>query len=842
MHITNNAAPLEFSNTPEGRQAYANTLKTCLAPLKDQTLKDVSSLYEKVSQDVSRDLLVKAEKAAASNSVRYYLWSKNHPRLDTFFRVITCGLMHFVAEKGAARCKKHGPIIDIAQSVGIIRCLYSEKESQWQQLHETITQQTSSYETFSPTKVLALLNEQEQKGGKKTDCEGILRSFLHRNTRTILNQPQTFLDNTYYNDLIVLWNRVKADDATSATLQQTKGVYILAQDWSALNFNTKLELLETMQKHPQRFEPILQQIISETEKCLTWDHFSTKPSQERQEIITQVNILLDMPNLEATSTLSDAMRHLREYIQTSYFKECDWNNEDVVVHLEGVCQNLDIVDECAIAKDTAFLEANWDECDVETRIENTSLLVEDEKHYAKELERRRKEVFAIVEGLLDRPIDEFEYTLHMLRELKPVFTKGCTQALKSIKEQLLAQIEAAVQAGTPREDLISKAQLIGINQKILEELAPQGWISSALAFLYTGKSKSARLQEAQQAVTADLLHRRHKLRELGVPTPIARVPTNEDVAKFRLSESHLKVAPPTIGPLAYKSKITELNDLLKEADKQQLIPRTLTESTSDRSSLCFNKNELMQKLSSFLQSLENTNLNARLTKVRDVLGAYTDQLKERLKAANTPNEKRDIYNELVELVCKEMGFACYHCEDRKLMAAMLIFNEKLVANATESGSAKQKVLEWLAKKRDALASNILQEMVQHNIAHARDSVFYDVSSSISRWRHVLRRQLGLGDVPAPAHSIDSGLSENQIMNRFNQTYTTEWILEQAMEEHAKENGNSALKIGAINEYLESRISNFDDLKYDLLDEESYKLLKGAMALYLQEIGVFNPIL
>lgn len=63
-----------------------------------------------------------------------------------------------------------------------------------------------------------------------------------------------------------------------------------------------------------------------------------------------------------------------------------------------------------------------------------------------------------------------------------------------------------------------------------------------------------------------------------------------------------------------------------------------------------------------------------------------------------------------------------------------------------------------------------------------------------------------------------------------------------MEEHAKENGNKALKITTINEFLGSRISNFDDIKFDLLDEESYKLLKGGMALYLQEIGVFKPTL
>lgn len=832
---------LHFSKDMQDRKNYADGLKAQLDTVRGKSLKEVTALYNQVIEDVGQTRLHKAEVTCKSNPVRYFLWSKEHPRLDIFFRIITCGIMHAVARRGEARYQQKGPILEIAKSVGIIQSTRSEKIRDMERVSSKLNEQLQSYETFSPSKALELLNEQTKINGEQdARSSHHVRVFLNTYLNRFLNASKTFIDDTYYNDLIALCQQTAPNSRTLMDLQQTKAIYTEAQEWPTLAFDTKLTLLATMQEDPTRYKSILQQIIAETEKNLTWDQFSTKSIQERQEIITQINIILDIPNLQEAAVLSAALENLREYIRTAYFKECAWNNQEIVQHIEGVCQNLDIIDECAIAKQTAFLEANWNESSFDERIQNTLLLVhETEKYYEKELDRRRKEVFGKLEGLLDRPVEEFNYVIGMLDALEQVYKKGCAEALEHVEEQLLARMDQVAKSGEPRDDLIAKAEIYGIEDKVLKEFIPQGWISSAFHYIRTGKSQSERIDET---VSLALLEQRQRLRALGVATPISRVPTPKDIAKLQIDASHLKVSPPSIRQIAYKSKITELNDFLREADKAGFIPSTFTESASNTSSLQFNKNDLLYRLSTLFSTLEHYSLNDRLTKVRDVLGPYTDQVKERLKSAQSQSEKRDIYTELVELVCKEMGYACYHCEDRKVNAAMMIYNEKLATEVADSGTPQQKVFEWLAQKRDALVSNILQEMVQHNINTSRLPVFYDVSSSISRWRYVLRRPLGLGDVPSPAHSIDSGLTEAQIINRFNKTYTRKWILEQAMEEHAKENGNKALKINTINDYLESRISNFDEIKYDMLDEETYKLVKGGMALYLQEIGVFHPLL
>ncbi|MBS0655656.1 MAG: hypothetical protein JSR46_07760, partial [Verrucomicrobia bacterium] len=323
------------------------------------------------------------------------------------------------------------------------------------------------------------------------------------------------------------------------------------------------------------------------------------------------------------------------------------------------------------------------------------------------------------------------------------------------------------------------------------------------------------------------------------------VPKKHELAKYQTTESHLKIGPPSIPRLeGQQVNVTELFDFLKAADRERLIPDILRESTSDTSTVTHRKQQILQELSALMQQLQRgVGLSDRLIKVRDVLSVYTVQVKERLKQATSQQAKREIYNELVELVGKGMGFACSHCEDHKLNAAMQIFNEKIVGNLEESGTTKQKILEWLAKKRDALVSGMLQEMVQeHMNSGFMGRVFSDVSSSISRWRYVCRRPLGLGDVPSPAHSIDSGLTESQILARFKRTYTVNWILEQAMEEYKKgAAGHKELQSGPMADYLASRISNFQDLMDDLLKEDGLTLRKEAMALYLQEIGVFTAI-
>jgi hypothetical protein len=212
--------------------------------------------------------------------------------------------------------------------------------------------------------------------------------------------------------------------------------------------------------------------------------------------------------------------------------------------------------------------------------------------------------------------------------------------------------------------------------------------------------------------------------------------------------------------------------------------------------------------------------------------------------------QREIYDELVTLIAMEIGFATYHCEDRKLNAAMMIYREKIKREGLKDESIPQKVQQWAANQRDSLFSQVVYEMILE--ASARNGMVYDVASRIGYWRYIMKDELALGNVPPPEHDLDK---TNQILDidsirvRFKNTYTVKWLFEKAREEHKLEeaqrkiNANLTptpeLSSSTIYNYLSSVISNFDEICDKLFHEENYTLLDRGLALFLQETGLIK---
>ncbi|MBS0656028.1 MAG: hypothetical protein JSR46_09640, partial [Verrucomicrobia bacterium] len=348
-----------------------------------------------------------------------------------------------------------------------------------------------------------------------------VKNYLNRHANYFLNSPNTYTDEELYDTVIQVYSLINFNNDHLRTLHQAKEVYTMASIWPVLPFDEKLALLEAMQSAPDRFTPVLSQIIIETEQFLTWDRFCGLTDTEQQQVITQVNIILEIANLDERSLLSNALTGLREDIRSSRFKSCQWDNREEVEFLRKMCNNLDLVDEFRVAHDTQEIEKAWDDIPYEQRRENTEILVADRKHYGNELERRRKETFDLLEGVKSRPLEEYEYVVEMLRLLKPAFTEGCERALKTIETEILESIKEAEKNQNPPDDLATKARMIGINADVLSDISNDGWIYSGVMFVVSGfKRRGQRIEEGMAGVDSDLLQKRHARREIGEPTPI----------------------------------------------------------------------------------------------------------------------------------------------------------------------------------------------------------------------------------------------------------------------------------------------------------------------------------
>ncbi len=429
----------------------------------------------------------------------------------------------------------------------------------------------------------------------------------------------------------------------------------------------------------------------------------------------------------------------------------------------------------------------------------------------------------------------------MLFALYPDNKKSCDAQLRLVKERLLSSIDNDESRQDPqlRQIFNSKAVIIGLDPSIIDDLSESGLFSSTLRSGF--KSRDLRFRKC---VKETLVLERVELRNGGRATDLDRIPSNEDLRKLKLNSNHFKVSPPAIVKFKGEVNILDLLNNLTEANRRGLIPDILRECGTNNQTILHQKKTVMDAVEKLLNNLINPieKLTDRQLRVLEILKHYTDQLKRSLRTCKTDEVAHQIYLDLVELLLKGLGFAYFHCEDRKLNAAMVIYNEKIAQLQTESASIEMKVQFWVAKKREELLTQLLQELII-KAKKKNEEIDLDVASAIAYWRYCLKDQLGLGDVPASQYKdkYQGGLTQSQIINEFNGVYTPQWVLEQAMEEYRKPGGAAELKMESMFELFKSRFKQYEDIAYDILDEETNVLLDCGMALYLQEAGVFAPL-
>jgi hypothetical protein len=113
---------------------------------------------------------------------------------------------------------------------------------------------------------------------------------------------------------------------------------------------------------------------------------------------------------------------------------------------------------------------------------------------------------------------------------------------------------------------------------------------------------------------------------------------------------------------------------------------------------------------------------------------------------------------------------------------------------------------------------------------------------VAYWKYELRDQLGLGNILASPYFMPEGLTKKGILKEFTKYYTSEWVLNCAMEDHNQKISKCpALQIGPIFDLLTSRFKNFTDFREDLLDDDFIYLRREGMALFLQECEIFELI-
>lgn len=564
-----------------------------------------------------------------------------------------------------------------------------------------------------------------------------------------------------------------------------------------------------------------------------------KLSQEdRKAVIDQACFLMGDEDEDLADSIEDAFSNLRDYVQDKALKECLWTPKEAE-YLQGLCEDLGMVPEFVRAFNTSRIEQTWQNVGYAERIENTKDILLDPKHYELELERRRKEVFALSASQDKLTFEQWEYLITMLRLLLPIYEQGCRIELRRQKERLLSSM--ADKASRENQELlgefVKKAQIIRLDPKIMQDLSSGGSINALWLYLQSGKRYDDRLEAS---IHESLRDERMQLRRIGCATEVVRVPTQEDLKLLTFVENHIAITVPQVPVFKGKADLMQLMKYLKEADKLKLIPDVLLRPKDDGTNQPMKKKQVLDALEGWLKKPiandENYELNAR---TKGILMHYVVSLQQRFMACKTKEEKRELYVEVVELVGKEMGFAYYACNDRKFNAAMMIYSEKIAGLSLESESTEKKVQFWAAKKRSDFVTAMLHDMIHEAMESTGTNL--DVASAIGYWRYDFKDEFGLGDVPPSQYNVRGGLLRAEIRKRFENTYTPDWLLAEAMSEHRKQDGLAVMKIAAINDFLASRLTNYQVLSYDLLDEDTYELLDRGMALYLQEAGVFEPV-
>ena len=475
----------------------------------------------------------------------------------------------------------------------------------------------------------------------------------------------------------------------------------------------------------------------------------------------------------------------------------------------------------------------WEAMDPTYRVENTRQLVNNPKVFEAEIDRRRKEIFEQVPHVKILNGNSFDYVVDMLFALQPAYQKGCRIQLGLIKQHFLEVMrnkKLRSQEGAHSE-LIRIGNILGYDPEMLRTtLGGTNVFSSFATFLQTGKRLETRIHET---VSHELVAASGELRDNGHATEVRNLPT---LKKLHLTQQAIEVTPRPITEFNGKVNLLELMDHLATVDNR--IPESLEDRQNNGTIKVRVKKEHLAKLRQYLQKLEGADqLNERLSSIRNILRHYTAVVRQQLK--NPDADKEEVYFGLVELVAKELGFALYACEDRQLNTAMIILRTKIRSDNLEDESIPQRVQQWAAKLRDELVTNLLHGMLVE--ASKRDQTQYDIASSIGYWRHELRKQLGLGNVPQQAHALSRGISRDEILQRFQKIYTASWLIQKAQAEYKDKKGAPEFRFVTIREYLESVIRNYRDLEDGMVTEDWSALTDEGMAFYLQETGLIARV-
>lgn len=835
---------VSFPTSQEDRQSYANAVSQALRSLNDSTLSWMENFEAAIDQQVGSYNLQQSEAVKRHFSVRFYLWTREHPKWALVLKIMTLGAMILLERAGRKKYETHAPLIQLAEEVRYLNEKVNARQNEVYRLEQAAS--TAISRKTPPEKWLSVLQEISwNRNGFNQKFFNSVRTQIISNSANDLSDPESYQSETRYNALTSIYELMVCPDQL-AEITEGKLIYTEAKEWDRLDHKAQMALLNRMTNDPRRFAPLLNENIEQAKQELSWDKFKKLKADRRQNLIERVAFLQE--ELPRSRSLENAFSGLCEDIQQKGFKECSWSPEETR-NLEEICEQFGLADEFSLAQYTHQVEANWDQLGAEERLENTRVLILNASYYAKELGRRSDEIFRSAESSEELPFEQWKYLVEMLETLRPFSPKKTDQTLKCVKEQLLSTMsdDKARQDKSKREEFIQKANLLGLDPDIINDLGNNGILSSFWKFVKTGKTQEKRLEKN---VNKTLVKQRIELRKDGVPTKISRVASQKDLYKLTLNAEHMKVTLPSIIPFEGEADIKDLLKHLRQADALGLIQATLKEVSDDNRTILHTKQTIFAAVEKLLNNLPDDSaprprgldpLSDRQKRVREILKHYTFQLQDRLKKCKNQEETREIYEEIVEYIAKGMGFAYFHCEDRKFNAAMVIYNEKIAQLGTDEGSTEKKVQVWAAKKRDELVTQMLQEMIVESIlSNGKDQ---DVASAVGRWRYALKDDLGLGDVPEPQYDfLHGGLTEDKILRRFYETYTPEWLLQQAMAEYRDKKGAKVMHSTAITEFLESRLKNFEELaeNEDFCDDFQM-LLEGGMAIFLQETGIFNPI-
>ncbi len=834
------ANKVTFPDAQDKQEVYAETIAHTVRKLSEYPLSWIKTFNDAIQNQVGYERLSTGKRLERKLATRYYLWTCDHPKWELCVRVLTLGISILVARRGKEIYDSMRPIISVAKSINTLQTAIYRREERMRTLTSKI-QQGVQYDDQRPERWAHLLeehmwNDKSQYSYFYTSLKGGLS--YGKNTRH--NNPELYQTEARFKALRQVYELLECSNWQDE-IQADKLVYEQNANWASHKPEEQMKLLERMTNAQIRFWPLIQERARGYIHALSWDVFSKLNQHARQAAVNQTLFIIDQIGFQE---LRQSMASLQEHVRSKMLKNCSWQ-QDEANFLREICHDLYLENEYLLAQSTYTIEKTWDQTSPVARIENTKAIAQDAKHYEKELEARRQKVFSLAKTIDSQPFEMWEYVVGMLEALQPVYEQGCMVAYRRIKEQLLRtmQDKKVREDEEQIQDCLKKAALLKINQRIVNEIqlaqdqTVWGSVIALTKVLWTGKSCETRLVETLEG---SLLDERTALRKGGEATEIARLPQEEDFAKLTLTDAHYKVEPPSVPAFNGKCNIKELLTFVKEADSRKLIPAQLPEILTNGTTKYHTKANVIDALSKMLDIAINAKpANKRLTAVHHILKHYTTQVAKRLKEAQTKEVSNEIYKEIVELVLLGMGFAYFNCEDRKYNAAMIIFNEKVSQLGVEDASISQQVLMWAAKKRSELLMQVLQEMIANSHYYWGQGI--DVASTVGYWRHQVKGDLGLGDVPESAYYMPGGLDRSSIIKRFKQAYTAEWVLEQAWNEFANKEGINALKFPAMDELFTSRISNYDEIKYNLLDEETYKPLPACMVLFLQEVGLFNPI-